>query len=157
MGNPYRFLLRRLQDRRAALTSAAEVPDHRLRSDVDQRVESARAGAHALRPFKGRSMRGRSWRLSRIMVVVAFIAAAALLVGTFTATRSASHAPFVFTKGDPDSSIKTKAGILIIFPEILVAIFIIKTANTKIGNSYASFFYKTFSSLNWKCFRVLND
>ena len=45
------------------------------------------------------------------MVVVAFVAVAAVLVGTFTATRSASHAPFVFTKGDPDSSIKTKAGI----------------------------------------------
>ena len=45
------------------------------------------------------------------MVVVPFVAVAALLVGTFTATRSASHAPFVFTKGDPDSSVKTKAGI----------------------------------------------
>ena len=56
-------------------------------------------------------MRGRSWRLGRIVVAVAFVAVAAVLVGTFTATRSASHAPFVFTKGDPDSSIKTKAGI----------------------------------------------
>ena len=56
-------------------------------------------------------MRGRSWRLGRTVVAVAFVAAAAALVGTFTATRSASHAPFVFTKGDPDSSIKTKAGI----------------------------------------------
>ena len=56
-------------------------------------------------------MRGRSWRLGRMVVAVAFVAVAAVLVGTFTATRSASHAPFVFTKGDPDSSIKTKAGI----------------------------------------------
>ena len=56
-------------------------------------------------------MRGRSSRLGRIVVVVGFVAVAAVLVGTFTATRSASHAPFVFTKGDPDSSIKTKAGI----------------------------------------------
>ena len=47
-------------------------------------------------------MRGRSWRLGRIVVAVAFVAVAAVLVGTFTASRSASHAPFVFTKGDPE-------------------------------------------------------
>ena len=35
-------------------------------------------------------MRGRSWRLGRIVVAVAFVAVAAVLVGTFTATRSAS-------------------------------------------------------------------
>ncbi len=53
---------------------------------------------------------------------------------------SISSSPAKAEKGRTNAKIKTKAEILIIFPEILAAIFIITTANTKIGKSYASFF-----------------
>ncbi len=99
------------EDLRDALRSAAEARGNSLNAEIVDRLESSLASANSITTSQGRSMRGRSLRLVRITAVAALVALAAVLIGSFSTSKSASHARPAFTKGDPDSSIKEKAGI----------------------------------------------
>jgi hypothetical protein len=111
MERPYRFLLRMPADLRDRLRGAAETEERSLNSEIVHRLELSLAPPETLAKRQGKSMRGRSVRLGRIALVAALVALAAVIVGMFATSSSRSTAPHVFTKGDPDSSLRAKAGI----------------------------------------------
>ncbi|MBA3843867.1 MAG: Arc family DNA-binding protein, partial [Actinobacteria bacterium] len=95
----------------AALKSAAEERGNSLNSEIVDRLESSLVQESGISTSQGRSMRIGSMRPVRIAIAAAFIVAAALLVGVFATSKTASHNTRVLAKKDPDSSLRAKAGI----------------------------------------------